>query len=56
MLKIPELAMNKKKSVKTKCHGEVIKWKSREEAKEFFLEATSAYTRTFILHRLRGLI
>lgn len=39
MLKIPELAMNKKQSVKTKCHGEVIKWKSREEAKEFFLEA-----------------
>ena len=39
MIKIPELAMNKKKSVKTKCHGEVIKWKSREEAKVFFLEA-----------------
>lgn len=39
MLKTPELAMNPKKKVKTECCGEVREWDSREEAKEFFLEA-----------------
>lgn len=39
MLKTPELAMNKKKSVKTKCHGKVIVWAFREDAKDYFLEA-----------------
>ncbi|MGN0607349.1 MAG: hypothetical protein ACI4JM_12580 [Oscillospiraceae bacterium] len=39
MLKTPELAMSKIKSVTTKCYGEVKKWNSRENAKEFFLEA-----------------
>lgn len=39
MLKISEMAMNQKKSVKTKCYGEVKDWDSREKAKNFFLEA-----------------
>lgn len=39
MLKTPELAMNKKKYVKTKCHGKVTVWASREDAKDYFLEA-----------------
>lgn len=39
MLKTPELAMSKTKSVTTKCYGEVKKWDDREEAKDFFLEA-----------------
>lgn len=40
MLKTPELSMNPKRKVKTKCHGEVREWNNREEAKDFFFEAT----------------
>lgn len=36
MLKTPELSMNPKRKVKTKCHGEVREWNDREEAKDFF--------------------
>lgn len=39
MLKIPEMAMNRRKSVITKCCGKVTKWNGREQAKDFFLEA-----------------
>ena len=39
MLMTPELAMNRKRKVKTKCYGEVREWKDREEAQAFFLEA-----------------
>lgn len=39
MLKTPELTMNPNKKVKTECFGEVREWDSREEAKDFFLEA-----------------
>lgn len=39
MLKTPEMAMNRRKSVTTKCYGEVRKWDEREQAKDFFLEA-----------------
>ena len=39
MLKTPELAMSKKKSVRTKCYGKIREWESREVAKEYFLEA-----------------
>lgn len=39
MLKIPELAMNPTRTVKTKCCGQVKTWTDREEAKNFFLEA-----------------
>ena len=39
MLKIPELAMNSKRTVKTKCYGQVKTWNEREEAEDFFLEA-----------------
>ena len=35
----PELAMNRKRKVKTKCYGEVREWNDREEAQAFFLEA-----------------
>ena len=38
MLKIPELAMNRRRTVKTICNGEVRIWNNREEAKAFFLE------------------
>ena len=38
MLKIPELAMDRRRSVKTICNGEVKVWNDREEAKAFFLE------------------
>ena len=38
MLKIPELAMNRRRTVKTICNGEVKVWSDREEAKSFFLE------------------
>ena len=39
MLMTPELAMNRKRKVKTKCYGEVREWNDREEAQAFFLEA-----------------
>ena len=39
MLNTPELAMNRRKKVRTKCYGKVEEWKNREEAKEYFLEA-----------------
>lgn len=39
MLNTPELAMNRKKKVKTKCYGETKVWNNREEAQEYFLEA-----------------
>lgn len=39
MLKTPEMSMNPKRKVKTKCYGKVREWNSREEAKDFFLEA-----------------
>ena len=39
MLKTPEMAMNLRKSVTTKCYGEITKWDEREQAKDFFLEA-----------------
>ena len=38
MLKIPELAMNRRRTVKTICNGEVKVWSDREEAKSFFLD------------------
>ena len=38
MLKILELAMDRRRSVKTICNGEVRVWDDREEAKAFFLE------------------
>ena len=38
MLKIPELAMNRRRTVKTICNGEVRIWNDREKAKNFFLE------------------
>lgn len=38
MLKIPELAMDRKRTVKTICNGEVRVWNDSEEAKAFFLE------------------
>lgn len=39
MLMTSELAMNRKRKVKTKCYGEVREWNDREEAQAFFLEA-----------------
>ncbi|MBR1382696.1 MAG: hypothetical protein IJ555_02620 [Ruminococcus sp.] len=39
MLMTPELAMNRKRKVKTKCYGEIREWNDREEAQAFFLEA-----------------
>lgn len=39
MLMTPELAMNRKRKVKTKCYGEVREWNDREEAQAYFLEA-----------------
>lgn len=30
MLKTPEMAINRRKSVTTKCYGEVRKWDDRE--------------------------
>ncbi len=39
MLMTPELAMNRKREVKTKCYGEIREWNDREEAQAFFLEA-----------------
>ena len=38
MLKIPELAMDCRRTVKTICNGVVRVWNDREEAKAFFLE------------------
>lgn len=38
MLSIPELAMNPKRKIITKCCGEKRVWNDREEAKEYFLE------------------
>ena len=38
MLKFPELTMNRRRTVKTICNGEVRVWNDREEAKTFFLE------------------
>jgi hypothetical protein len=39
MLRIPELAMNTKCKVKTKCYGIVEEWNSREDAKDYFFDA-----------------
>ncbi len=39
MLKIPELAMNRKRKVTTVCNGQKRVWDSREYAKSHFLEA-----------------
>lgn len=39
MLNTPELAMNRKRKVTTVCYGQKRVWDSREEAKDFFLEA-----------------
>lgn len=39
MLKIPELAMNRRRKVITVCNGEKRVWSNREEAQAFFLEA-----------------
>lgn len=39
MFTVSEMSMNKKKKVITKCNGEKTVWNSREEAKDFFLEA-----------------
>ena len=39
MLSIPEMTMNPRKKLITKCMGEKKIWDSREEAKDFFLEA-----------------
>lgn len=39
MLKIPELAMNRRRKVITVCNGEKRVWSDREEAQAFFLEA-----------------
>ena len=38
MLKIPELAMNRRRTVKTICNGEVRIWNDCEKAKNYFLE------------------
>lgn len=39
MLNTPELAMNRKRKVITVCNKQKRVWDSREEAKDFFLEA-----------------
>ncbi len=39
MLKIPELAMNRKRKVTTVCNGQKRVWDSREDARSYFLEA-----------------
>lgn len=39
MLNTPELAMNRKRKVTTVCNKQKRVWDSREEAKDFFLEA-----------------
>lgn len=39
MLKTPELAINRRRKVKTKCCGEIRERDSRDEAEDFFLNA-----------------
>ncbi|MDE5862617.1 MAG: hypothetical protein K2H28_10560 [Ruminococcus sp.] len=31
--------VDRRKSITTKCYGEIIKWDDRKQAKDFFLEA-----------------
>ncbi len=40
MLKIPELAIPKSRTVTTVCNGKREVWEDREEAKDFFIRQT----------------